>query len=84
MFLVIVLMLLMRHSNIVYELCVGGLCLLKVLKNTINHWLSICCQVLQEFRHQNALDAARRRGDEANFVITTQGDDARRMCHPEC
>jgi hypothetical protein len=27
---------------------VGGLHLLKVLKNTYNHWLSTYCQVLQE------------------------------------
>jgi hypothetical protein len=58
---------------------VGAPYLLKVLKNTTNHLLSACCQALQELRHQNSFDTKQWKGNEDSFVITTQGDDARRM-----
>jgi hypothetical protein len=61
---------------------VGGLRLLKVLKNTANHLLSACCQLLQELRNQNSFDVERRKDNEGSFVMTTQEDDTRRRCYP--
>jgi hypothetical protein len=53
-------------------------------KNMINHWLSTCCQVLQELRHQNTFGVERWRGEEVSFVITAHEDDERRRCYHEC
>jgi hypothetical protein len=46
--------------------------------------LTIGCQVLQELRHQNTFAAVHWRRDEASFVTSTQGDNARRRSHPKC
>ena len=58
---------------------VGSLRLLKVIKNTFNHWLPSIAGA----SHQNTFDTGHWRVDEANFVIATHGDDARRSI-PEC
>jgi hypothetical protein len=68
---VINLRIFLLRNVINYDVFVGGLPILKVLKNTFNHRLSTCCQVLQELRHQNTFGAGRWKGDEASFVITT-------------
>jgi hypothetical protein len=76
--------LLQRNKLILRGATVGGLRLSKVLKNTANHLLSACCQVLQELQNQNSFDAEWWKGNEGSLVITTQEDNIRRRCYPSC
>jgi hypothetical protein len=62
------------------EVSVGGLRLLKVLKNTANHLFLVYYQVLLELRYQKSFDIDQEKYDEASLVMMKQEGDAWRRC----